>query len=362
MAEDIGAIFASAFGEAPAATGTGHGRVNLIGEHTDYNDGFVMPCILSHATHVALVPRDDDAIHGHSTGFGAASARLSDVDPHGWLAYVAGAIEMAVEAGAPRRGVDVAVDSTVPAGAGVSSSAALGVALLRALFGAHDIDPPSAPIIARLAQRIEHESIGLKCGIMDHMVSAVGAPATALQIDCRDLAYHGRALPAGYGFLVVHSGSGRKLSEGMYNRRVEECEAACAALGVGSLREATLADLDGCEDGVAMRRARHVIAENMRVEAAAAALEVADMELFGRLMNESHRSLAHNYEVSSEALDELVDTACASGALGARLTGAGFGGCVVCLVETGMAADVLASMKQGRPDAWLVDLIAGQPA
>lgn len=359
MTEDIGAIFASAFGAAPAAIGTGHGRVNLIGEHTDYNDGFVMPCILSHATHVALALRDDDAIHGHSTGFGAASAQLADVEPGHWLAYVAGAIEMTAEAGAPRQGVDLAVDSTVPAGAGVSSSAALGVALLRALFGAHGIDPPPVPDLARLAQRIEHEFIGLQCGIMDHMVSVVGEPATALQIDCRDLRHKGRALPAGYGFLVVHSGSGRKLSEGMYNRRVEECAEARAALSVASLRDATLADLETCGDGVPLRRARHVIAENMRVEAAAAALEAADMKLFGRLMNESHRSLAQDYEVSSEVLDELVEAACASGALGARLTGAGFGGCVVCLVETGMAEDVLAAMKQRRPDAWPVDLIGG---
>ena len=359
MIEDIDAIFVSAFGSPPQATATGHGRVNLIGEHTDYNDGLVMPCILSHATHVGLSLRDDEDIEGHSTGFGTASASLSTVEAGHWLAYVAGAISMVAEAGAPRSGVNVAVASSVPAGAGVSSSAALGVALLRALFAAHGLEAPKAPVLARLAQRIEHEFIGLKCGIMDHMVSAVGAPATALLIDCHSLAYRGCALPAGYGFLVVHSGSGRKLSEGMYNRRVEECAAACKALGVTSLRDANLLDLDGCGGGIPLRRARHVIGENVRVEAAAAALKAADMQLFGRLMNESHHSLAEDYEVSSAALDELVEVACASGALGARLTGAGFGGCVVCLVETGAANDILAAMQSRRPDSWLVDLIAG---
>ena len=359
MAEDVVSIFESAFGSSPQATATGHGRVNLIGEHTDYNDGLVMPCILSHATHVGLSLRDDEEIKGHSTGFGAASASLSMVEAGHWLAYVAGAIEMVAEAGAPRIGVNVAVASTVPAGAGVSSSAALGVALVRVLFGAHGLEAPEAPVLARMAQRIEHEFIGLKCGIMDHMVSAVGAPATALQIDCRNLAYSGRALPAGYGFLVVHSGSGRKLSEGMYNRRVEECAVAREALRVASLRDATVADLDKCGDDIALRRARHVIAENGRVEDAAVALEAGNMELFGRLMNESHRSLAEDYEVSSQVLDELVEAACASGALGARLTGAGFGGCVVCLVETGTAYDILAAMQRRCPDSWLVDLIAG---
>ena len=360
MAEDIRSIYEAEFGTVPAATGIGHGRVNLIGEHTDYNDGYVMPCILSHATHVALSLRSDDLIHGHSTDFGTAAVHRQDVEAGHWFAYVAGAIDMVSQAGASPRGIDLVVDSTVPAGAGVSSSAALGVALLRALFEAHNIAPPAAPVIARLAQRIEHEFIGLQCGIMDHMVSAVGAPATALQIDCRDLSCRGHCVPPGYGFLVVHSGSGRKLSEGMYNRRVEECAEACAALGVTSLRDAVLADLERCTKDIPVRRARHVIGENLRVEAAVAALGSADMTMFGRLMNDSHRSLAVDYEVSSDALDTLVETACGAGALGARLTGAGFGGCVVCLVETSRAEDVFAAMKDRHPDAWLVDLIRGK--
>ena len=361
MAKDVRSIYEAEFGTVPAASGIGYGRVNLIGEHTDYNDGYVMPCILSHSTHVVLSLRDDDHIHGHSTDFGVASARRQDVEAGHWLAYVAGAIDMVSEAGASPRGIDLVVDSTVPAGAGVSSSAALGVALLRALFEAHKMEQPAAPVIARLAQRIEHEFIGLQCGIMDHMVSAVGAPATALQIDCRDLSYRGRGLPPGHGFLVVHSGSGRKLSEGMYNCRVEECAEACTALGVASLRDAVLTDLERCTKDIPLRRARHVISENARVEAAVAALESADMVMFGRLMNDSHRSLAVDYEVSSDALDVLVETACGAGTLGARLTGAGFGGCVVCLVEIDKAEDILAAMKDRCPDAWLVDLIGGKP-
>ena len=357
MADTIEARFTAAFGHAPAGVGTGHGRVNLIGEHTDYNDGFVMPCILHHGTQVAISPRADDLLAGHSDAFGADRVSCDAVPAGHWLTYVAGAAAMAAEAGAPLAGVNVMVESTVPAGAGVSSSAALGVALLQALFSAHGMPCPPPPDIARFAQRIEHEFIGLKCGIMDHMVCAVGAPAAAMQLDCRDLGYQLTAVPPDHAFLVIHSGSDRKLSEGLYNQRVAECAAAAAEIGVDSLRDATLSDLGPSGDTVAARRARHVISENDRVVAAGMALANRDMAGFGSLMNDSHASLAADYEVSSDRLDRLVTAARAAGALGARLTGAGFGGCVVVLVDADRADAILGSVLAACEGAWLVDRI-----
>jgi len=357
MTDMIEARFAAISGHAPAGTGAGHGRVNLIGEHTDYNEGFVMPCILHHGTRIAVSLRDDTLVHGHSDAFGADRVPLDAVPAGHWLTYVAGAVAMAGEAGAPRCGLNLLVESSLPSGAGVSSSAALGVALLKALFAAHDMDCPPAPDLARLAQRIEHEFIGLKCGIMDHMVCAVGAPTAAMQLDCRDLSYQLTALPPDHVFLVIHSGSGRKLSEGLYNQRVAECAEAAADIGVASLRDATLSDLTSLGDTVAARRARHVISENDRVVAAGKALGGGDIAAFGRLMNDSHASLANDYEVSSDRLDRLVAVARGSGALGARLTGAGFGGCVVVLARAARADAILQAILADCDGAWLVDRI-----
>ena len=349
--------FAESFGAPPQAVASGHGRVNLIGEHTDYNEGFVLPCILSRRTVVALSLRDDNRLEGVSAQFGAADEQRGAVPTGHWLAYVEGAIAMIAETGAPQCGVSVLVDSDVPAGAGVSSSAALGVALLKALVAAHGMDRPDPALLARMAQRIEHEFIGLQCGIMDHMVSAVGAPASAMRLDCRDLSYSLHPLMPGADVLVIHSGSGRKLSEGQYNARVAECRAACEALGVGSLRDVAADDLGSLADAAALRRARHVVHENDRVRAACEALSHGDGEAFGALMLESHASLAGDYDVSSPVLDRLVEACRDAGALGARLTGAGFGGCIVCLVKSGDADIVTAAAMKAVPDARMIDRI-----
>lgn len=354
----ISDAFAGVYKTAPNGVGTGYGRVNIIGEHTDYNDGFVMPCILNHRTDVAVSIRTDRQLRGESTSFGQASMQMDAVPPGHWLAYVAGAIAVTAELGVPQTGIDLLVDSSVPDGAGVSSSAAFGVALVRALCTAHNIPLPVPAVVARLAQQIEHDFIGLQCGIMDHMVSATGSAASAMHLDCRDLSYDLYALPAGYAFLVIHSGSGRKLSEGIYNDRVAECKAAAAALGVSTLRDADQTQIDLVPDATARRRARHVIAENDRVAAAARALANGEMTVLGALMNASHESLAGDYEVSSDVLDRLVAATRTAGALGARLTGAGFGGCIVCLVAVDRADDVIAAAQQAVPAAWLLDRIS----
>ena len=357
MTQALQTQFQDRFGLPPAAVATGHGRVNLIGEHTDYNDGLVLPCILKRQTTVALSLRADSQLQGSSATFGDADFRMNDVPSGHWLAYVRGAISMVTEAGAPMTGVNILVDSTMPAGAGVSSSAAFEVAILAALFEAHDMPLPDPTSLARMAHRIDHEFIGLRCGIMDHMVCAVGAPGAAMMLDCRSMDYSLHPFPAGHTFLVIHSGSGRKLSEGQYNERVAECEAACEALGISSLRDASAEDLSQVTDSLLHQRARHVVLENDRVIAAASAFTSGDMTGLGTLMNASHASLADDYAVSSDILDSMVAAARQAGALGARLTGAGFGGCIVCLVRSEDADAVLAQVRATVPAASLVDSI-----
>lgn len=354
---DLASRFESHFGKQPDAGAISHGRVNLIGEHTDYNDGLVMPCILSRHTEVSLSLRDDDRLVGHSSSFGDAEFRIDEVPSDSWLAYLRGAIAILFEAGAPQTGIDIMVDSNLPAGAGVSSSAAFEVAILAALFDAHNITRPNATTMARMAHRIDHEFIGLRCGIMDHMVCAVGAPSAAMMLDCRSMEYSLHSFPAEHTFLVIHSGSRRKLSEGLYNERVAECESACRALAVGSLRDARADDLQRIDDPLLLQRARHVVLENERVESATDAFTSGDMNRLGTLMNASHDSLADDYAVSSDILDSMVNAARRGGALGARLTGAGFGGCIVCLVRSENAADILDQVCQAVPSASLVDSI-----
>ena len=264
---------------------------------------------------------------------------------------------MMAEAGAPASGINILVDSTMPAGAGVSSSAAFEVAILTALYEAHALSLPDPATLARMAHRIDHEFIGLRCGIMDHMVCAVGAPGAAMMLDCRSMDYSLHAFPADHTFLVIHSGSGRKLSEGQYNERVAECEAACGVLGISSLRDAAADDLSGITDALLHRRARHVVLENDRVTAATSAFTSGDMAGLGALMNASHDSLAQDYAVSSDILDDMVAAARQAGALGARLTGAGFGGCIVCLVQSADANSVLDAVCAAVPSASLIDSI-----
>lgn len=358
MDEGLRTRFAAHFGGVPDGTGTGFGRVNIIGDHTDYNDGFVMPCILNHRTEVAIRVRPDRLLNGFSGAFGQAEMQMDAVPKGHWLAYAAGALAVTADIGVPQAGIDLLVESTVPEGAGVSSSAAFGVALVRALCAAFSIPAPPAQTVARLAQKIENSFIGLQCGIMDHMVSATGEARSAMHLDCRDLSYRLHSLPAGHVFLVIHSGSGRKLSEGIYNERVAECRAAAAAMGVASLRDADTAQIADIDDRLVRRRAQHVLSENDRVNAAAQALVSGDVGTLGTLITASHKSLATDYEVSAAPLDILVKATLSAGALGSRLTGAGFGGCIVCLAPADLADDIVAAAQQAVPGSWLLDSIA----
>ena len=327
--------FERAFGAAPAVTLFSPGRVNLIGEHTDYNGGCVLPTALRLGVKVALAARTDGLVRVASDRFdGVAERNLDERASGDWSDYVLGAIVAARDEGLLPGGADVALAADLPDGAGLSSSAAVTVGVLRAAAEAVGValDPLRA---ARLARGVENDFVGVPCGIMDQMAIALAAPGEALALDTQSLAYETVSLPSGYDFPVIHSGVRRSLNEGRYAERRAECEAAAAALGASALcrltdEEATRA---AALPAPLARRTRHCVTEHRRTLAATTALREGDMAAFGGLMIESHASLRDDFEVSVPAIDALVASLTAAGAMGARLTGGGFGGCVVALTR-----------------------------
>ena len=327
--------FRRAFDAEPAQTAYAPGRVNLIGEHIDYNGGMVLPAALPVGLRVALRPRSDDIIRIASDRFQTiAQSNIGTAKTGGWADYANGAVIFAKEAGYLSGGADLYVESSIPDGAGLSSSAALIVAILKATRD-HQGAPASDKDIARLAQRVENEHIGVPCGIMDQMAVAVARQGQAIALDTLSLAYEVIDLPTNYRMAVIHSGQFRKLSDGKYAERRHECDEARAALGADALCLLTDDELQKAEPlpAPAYRRAHHCVTEHRRVKAAAAALRVGDMPAFGMLMNESHVSMRDDFEVSTPVIDALVESALRLGAHGARLTGGGFGGCIVACVE-----------------------------
>ncbi len=321
------------------------GRVNLIGEHTDYNEGFVLPVAIDLGIAVALVPADDGRVELTLAETGETGVfDLAAVGERrgSWLDYVAGMGWALGEAGTGPRGFRGLLASDLPQAAGLSSSAAIEVVSAWALSGGDR--PPVDPMrLVHIVQRSENGYIGLNNGIMDQFASIFGEPGRALLLDCRSLEHRSVPLPLDEVALVAcHSGSARRLEASAYNERRSQCEAAVTAItarepGVRSLRDVTpamLATAGDTLDPVVARRAEHIVAENQRVLDAIAAFEAGDLGEVGRLFYASHASLRDLYEVSSPELDALVEIARATpGVIGARLTGAGFGGCTINLVR-----------------------------
>jgi galactokinase len=313
------------------------GRVNLIGEHTDYNEGWVMPCAIDLEVAIAFIRTDDLRVELTQLDSGETSSfDLSEIGAARgqWIDHVTGTAWSLAAAGAELHGLRGVIATTLPISAGLSSSAALEIAAAWALCPA----PPPPVKLAWISQRVENEYLGVRSGLMDQLAVSLGRRDAALLIDCRSLEWRPVALPLDrYAIVVCNSGVPRRLEDSRYNERRAECEAVAGALGLDSLRDATLAmlaDLEGRFDPIALRRAEHVITENQRVLDCAAALERGDIEAVGRLFAAGQRSLRDLFEVSSSELDALVEiaTGC-DGVAAARLTGAGFGGCTVNLVE-----------------------------
>jgi galactokinase len=334
---------AAALGSAPSFWIRAPGRVNLMGGGLDYNECFVLPVAIDLDCVVAAEPRDDGRVRVRSLdmppsdGVVDVAADGSDepatVEPL-WGRYVAGVVRTLAVLGRPSVGLDAVLASTVPQGAGLSSSAALEVACALALCVTAGFEPaPQA--LARSCQEAEHIASGVPCGIMDQLVSLLAEPDAALLIDCRSLEVEAVPLPDGIAIAAVHSGLTRELRSSEWAERRASCEAAAARLGLRSLRDATLGDVG--DDPIA----RHVVTENERVLETGQALREADLPALGRLFAASHASLRDDFRVSTPELDLLVETLLQAGAVGARLTGGGFGGCVVALLEESGADAVL---------------------
>lgn len=335
--------FSDRFGLEPDLVVRAPGRVNLIGEHTDYNEGFVLPMAIDRALWISLRPRTDDQVIVHALDLDQAvafSARAPRRGGSGWVEYVKGVAWSLQEAGYVVRGWEGVVSGDVPRGAGLSSSAALELATARAFCAASQFQWDAAQM-AKICQRAENEWVGVRCGIMDQMISATARAGHALLIDCRDLTTRPVPLPTEAIIVVLDTATQRTLTDSGYNTRRKECEAAAEALGVRSLRDVQVADLKergGALSGVLRRRARHVLRENARVLRAAEAMRGGDLVELGRLMDASHASLRDDFEVSTRELDAIVSCARREeGCYGARMTGAGFGGCAIALVQRAVA-------------------------
>jgi galactokinase len=316
--------------------------VNLIGEHTDYNEGFVMPVAVDRWVWIALRARDDRRVVLEALDFSESVEIELDALRHGpppWAEYVRGVASTLTAEGDALRGWEGVLRGDVPIGAGLSSSAALELATARAFAAVSGLawDPPR---MARAAQRAENEWVGMRCGMMDQTISACGREGHALLIDCRSLEARAVPIPADVTVIVLDTSTRRGLVESAYNERRAQCERAAGAFGVRTLRdvsEARLRTEGGARlDETSLRRTRHVVTENARTLAAAVSLQRGDLEALGRVMDASHASLRDDFEVSSPALDAIVAAARrAPGCIGARMTGAGFGGCAVALVRNG---------------------------
>ncbi|MFC8492842.1 galactokinase [Streptomyces sp. NPDC057235] len=353
----VAAGFERLYGAAPDGVWAAPGRVNLIGEYTDFNDGFVLPLALPHTAVAAVSRRDDGVLRLHSADVDGGVVRLAvdSLEPlsgGGWAAYPAGVAWALREAGHPVTGFDLHLSSTVPTGAGLSSSAALEVVTALALNDLFGLGL-SRPELARLAQRAENAFVGVPCGVMDQMASACAVEGHALHLDTRDLSY--RLVPfdlaaEGLTLLVVDTRVKHALGDGAYAERRAGCEAGARALGVRALREVDAARLPEAlarlEDETVRRYVRHVVSDNARVERTIALLDAGDPRAVGPVLTEGHASLRDDLRVSCPELDLVVESANAAGALGARMTGGGFGGSAVVLVETDRAEKVAAAVGE----------------
>ena len=337
-------------------TGLGHapGRVNLIGEHIDYNGGMVLPAALSVSVSARLEPRPDSMMHLATDQYETAVERDLGENARGdWSDPSLGALREAKALGLSKGGANLTIRSDIPQGAGLSSSAALIVAILKAARDAAGEETPSDADIAIAARRVENDYLGVPCGIMDQFAVAIAKPGMAMALDTATLNYELVNLPKDHSFVVIHSGVSRKLTDGRYKKRKEECDAAKAHFGTDNLchLEPSAIAASNLADPV-RARALHCATEHRRVLASLEALKSGDIAHLGAMMNESHASMRDDFEVSTPQIDALVATALREGAVGARLTGGGFGGCIVALIANERKApwlrDVLGAHREAR--------------
>ncbi len=350
-------IFEKQFNSGPRIFAEAPGRVNLLGEHTDYNDGFVFPAAIDRSMKVLASPRNDDTVRVYSADFSQGSefslSNLKKSSSASWSNYLRGVADQLVKKGFTIMGGDFVISGDVPVGAGLSSSAAYEVAAAAAFREMFGLSMDNIEL-ALLAQAAERQFVGVQCGIMDQFVSANAIKSSALFLDCRDLSYKNIPLVEDISIVVCDSDVQRELNNSAYNDRRYECEEAAKRLQAKfpearALRDFTSSDLEenqGLLNEILYKRASHVISENERVLQGIEQLKKGNIAAFGELLYESHASLRDSFEVSCPELDLLVELASAhQGTLGSRMTGAGFGGCTVSLVETAQVEDFRETIK-----------------
>jgi galactokinase len=335
------------------------GRVNLIGEHTDYNDGFVLPAAIDRQIVLAATSRDDTQINVYALDFGQwdrfdLQKEILPLPENAWGNYVRAMVWSLLGEGCKLRGLDAVIGGNIPIGAGLSSSAALEIAVGFTLLRMSDAKMDRSSL-AKAAQKAENDFVGMRCGIMDQFIACLGQVDCALLIDCRDLSYRAVPVPPRASIVIVDSGVHRGLTDMEYNKRRAECESAAAHFGVCVLRDIDMETFQTRAHELSdsmRRRAHHVISENERTLSAAEALRGDDLAIFGKLMIDSHASLRDDFEVSCPELDSLVEIAMqVDGVYGARLTGAGFGGCIVALVEQQATGKLIRAIETNYPSA-----------
>ncbi len=351
--------FQKIFGAAPEVVARAPGRVNLIGEHTDYNEGYVLPAAIDRWAWFAGRRRADRTVRAHALDFNESAEfsldAIARVAAPPWSNYLRGVAQCLVAAGHTLAGADVAFCGDVPREVGLSSSAALEVAAAVFWKRLLNLKLDAADVI-RIARRAENDFVGVPCGIMDQFVSALGREGHAMFLDCRDLKYRHVPLQGNVKIVVCNSGVKRALAQSQYEVRLRQCGEALEELRKLGTEAATLRDVKVGDlimkgrrlDPLLLKRASHVVTENDRVREAVRVLEAGDLKYFGKLMNRSHTSLRDDYEVSSKELDALVEIARRQpGVLGARMTGAGFGGCTVNLVQSETAEAFGHAVREG---------------
>ncbi len=358
--------FVRTFGHAPDGVAFAPGRVNLIGEHVDYNAGLVLPMPISAGTAIAWSAQDSARVEAIALDLDDArdAFLLGEPAPHqpaDWRSYLRGMAAEAAARGLPVGGAKLAIAGSIPRGSGLSSSASLCIAVGRALEAAASASPAEPRELALAAQAAEHNWAGVHCGIMDQMAVAAGKAGSALLLDCRDLTTAAVPLPADWAVLIVQSGVRRGLVDGHYNQRRRDCEAAAAALGLPSLREASSEQIEVADlDPVVRRRARHVVSEIARTRAAVDAIQARDLRQLGQLFAASHASMRDDFAITVPPIDALVGVLAGAmgGEGGARMTGGGFGGAVVAVLPACDVPRVSAAVRANyrTPDGAPIDI------
>ena len=338
MNKGLQEIFYSKYGEKPNMVVKSPGRVNIIGEHTDYNNGFVLPMAIDRHIKIAFRSRNDDKIKLQSIGFdNEVNCSIYDDKYVGdWQDYVKSISWVLLKNNYELKGWEGVMTSNIPVGAGLSSSAALLLAILK-VFSVTSSFSWDGLKMAKLARTAENEFLQLKSGIMDQMICALGRPEHAMLLDCRDLSSKFVTIPSNVKIIILDTLTRRELVDSKYNERVKQCEASAEYFGCNSLRDVDIETFEEKKSGLdelLLRRSKHVIYENHRVLEVSEAMRNNDVNKIGQLMNDSHYSLKNDYEVSSKELDIMVEIAQKeAGCFGARMTGAGFGGCAIALID-----------------------------